>query len=456
MRTTRSSGLGYTKRYNCSTNPVATIEQIEVRSPRPHAARLLKTHSWIHPVVILSVMAAFLFLERHNIDWRTQSASLLGIALVLVFIIPAIQSAMVTMLGLTLPRRKEDDLRFAPDLRPLRRLHICVVSKGVNQEALRRTYEKIRPLIDERMRLDLVTDLPVDLPHIRVPADFTTKHARFKARALEYYRQLMNFSKDDWILHLDEETIVDEESLEACILFCKRSPHLLGQGIILYNNHGYWNNRLIAVADAVRTGDDMGRFFAQLAWVNRPIFGLHGSFLLVNGAIENEITWDLKGYLVEDYAFSLPYMNGGCTCGFVDGFAREQSPITLLDFLKQRRRWIVGIRSLSYASLWPAYWATLWQMGPLARVLAVVASATHYGPWWFVLPAAFATVVNLYQYLLGMLIQDLDLGAKHRTIVWHLFQVATLYLPAIVMETSGVAWAVFTRQKNLEFYVVKK
>ena len=63
----------------------------------------------------------------------------------------------------------------------------------------------------------------------------------------------------------------------------------------------------------------MGRFFAQFAWIHRPIFGVHGSFLLLNGAVENEITWDLDGYLVEDYAFSLRYMQRGYTCGLIDG-----------------------------------------------------------------------------------------------------------------------------------------
>jgi cellulose synthase/poly-beta-1,6-N-acetylglucosamine synthase-like glycosyltransferase len=306
------------------------------------------------------------------------------------------------------------------------------------------------------MRLDLVTDLPVDLPHIRVPEDFTTKHARFKARALEYYRLVMNLSEDDWVLHLDEETVLDEDSLEACIRFCKRSPHFMGQGIIIYNNYGFWKNRVITVADAVRTGDDMGRFFAQLAWFHRPIFGVHGSFLLVNGAVENEITWDLKGYLVEDYAFSLHYMQRGYSCGHIDGFAREQSPLTLLDFLKQRRRWIVGMRSLSYQSLWPAYWVTLWQMAPFGRALAATASLTRFGPWWFVLSSEFAFVTYLYLYLVGMLIQEVDRGNSFRTIAWHLMQVVVLFPFAIFLETAGVAWAIFTREKTLSFQVVKK
>jgi cellulose synthase/poly-beta-1,6-N-acetylglucosamine synthase-like glycosyltransferase len=230
----------------------------------------------------------------------------------------------------------------------------------------------------------------------------------------------------------------------------------MGQGIIFYNNHGYWSNRLIAVADSVRTGDDLGRFFAQFAWIHRPIFGVHGSFLLIRGDIENEITWDLDGYLLEDYAFSIQYMKGGYTCGHIDGYAREQSPMTLVDFLKQRRRWVVGIRSLSYHSLWPAYWATLWQMAPFARALAIAASVTHFGPWWFVLFSHFSYVTSLYLYVLGMVVQDVDRKTQSWLIAWHALQVAILYPVAIMLETTAVVWSFVTREKSLTFQVVKK
>jgi hypothetical protein len=423
---------------------------------RPHLARWLKTYTWIHPLFVLGTVAALFAAGHRNVDWRLGAPSPLGVVVILLMVFPALQSAISAIVGFSLPLRSGHDLRSAPDLRRLRRLHLCVVSKGVNTEALRRTYEHLRPLMDERMRLDVVTDLPVDLPHIRVPDEFSTGRARFKARALEYYRLVMNLSRDDWVLHLDEETVLDRDDLEACIRFCKRSPHLMGQGIIFYNNHGFWRHRLIAVADAVRTGDDMGRFFAQLAWIHRPIFGVHGSFLLVNGTIENEITWNLDGYLVEDYAFSLHYMQRGYTCGHIDGFAREQSPLTLVDFLKQRRRWVVGIRGLSYHSLWPAYWVTLWQMAPFARALSIAAATVRFGPWWFLLSSDFAFVTYLYLYLVGMLVQDVDRGSSAGTTAWHLVQVTLLFPLAMLLETAGVVWAIFTRRRTLEFQVVKK
>lgn len=434
------------------------LESLGPESPssRPHLARFLKTQTWIHPVIILGPLFLLLFFNGNPLDFRFQMPTLFGVAVLLLMVGPALQSAIAALIGLSLPLRARDSLHSAPDLRRLRRLYICVVSKGVNQDALRRTYHSLLPLLDERMQLDIVTDLPVDLPHIQVPDSFQPRHAKFKARALEYYRQLMDFSEADWVLHLDEETVVDRDGLEACIRFCIRSPHLMGQGIVFYNNHAFWSHRLIAVADAIRTGDDLGRFFAQFAWINKPIFGVHGSFLLVNGAIENEVTWDLPGYLVEDYAFSVKYMQLGYTCGHIDGYAREQSPLTLLDFLKQRRRWIVGIRSLSYESLWPAYWATLWQMAPFARVLAIAGTLTGFGPWWFVLSAKFSFCTYLYLYLLGMLVQDVDRKTPAPLMAWHLLQVVVFFPFAMMLETLGVAWAIVTPGKSLAFQVVRK
>lgn len=40
-----------------------------------------------------------------------------------------------------------------------------------------------------------------------------------KARALEWYRQTMKFTELDWILHLDEESVIDDESVRAVLNF---------------------------------------------------------------------------------------------------------------------------------------------------------------------------------------------------------------------------------------------
>ena len=78
----------------------------------------------------------------------------------------------------------------------------------------------------------------------------------------------------------------------------------LAQGIILYNGYNYWKNAIMAYADVIRILDDFGRYQFQWNYVRRPIFGMHGSFMLINGEVENKITWETDN-LTEDYWFAL-------------------------------------------------------------------------------------------------------------------------------------------------------
>lgn len=57
---------------------------------------------------------------------------------------------------------------------------------------------------------------------VRVPYEFQPQKAKHKARALEFFRRHVNFGEDDWILHLDEETMVDDHCVAACIDFIER------------------------------------------------------------------------------------------------------------------------------------------------------------------------------------------------------------------------------------------
>jgi hypothetical protein len=78
------------------------------------------------------------------------------------------------------------------------------------------------------IHLHVLTDEPNYFPEIScitVPRSFATKSAKYKARALEYFRVLMRFTQEDWILHLDEESTIDQGSLEACINFIE--PNLI-------------------------------------------------------------------------------------------------------------------------------------------------------------------------------------------------------------------------------------
>ena len=61
------------------------------------------------------------------------------------------------------------------------------------------------------------------------PATFKAQEARYKARSLEWFRTALQFRDDDWILHLDEESVIDKHTIGACIEFIERGEHDIGQ-----------------------------------------------------------------------------------------------------------------------------------------------------------------------------------------------------------------------------------
>lgn len=242
----------------------------------------------------------------------------------------------------------------------IRNFFIVLVTKGSNETAVRRGYNKLIGLekYHPAVKVVVLTDEPYvypDLQNIVCPKSYKSPlgKAKYKARALDYFRYHVSLGVYDWILHMDEESVTDGETLRNCLYFVRHTPHHFGQGIIMYNGEGYWDNWYFTVADGLRVGDDVARFHFANSVIGRPVFGVHGSFLLTNGEMENECTWDF-GSLAEDFEFSQDAWRRGFTCGRVHGIVREQSPTTVRDFLKQRRRWFMGIRDIVRSRFCPS------------------------------------------------------------------------------------------------------
>jgi hypothetical protein len=143
-----------------------------------------------------------------------------------------------------------------------------------------------------------------DVSIVGVPKIFSPKKAKYKARALEFFRIHSKLESTDWALHLDEETFVDAHALRTCLDLIERSGDVdFAQGYIFYNHHNYWKNWLLTFADVGRVRDDLGRYQWQASCLGKPLFGVHGSFILINGKVENAVGWDTDN-LVEDYWFS--------------------------------------------------------------------------------------------------------------------------------------------------------
>lgn len=99
----------------------------------------------------------------------------------------------------------------------------------------------------ENFQMEVVTDKPINLPkhhrirEIVVPQNYQTKSgAMFKSRALQYcLEENVNIlNNNDWIVHLDEETLLTENSVRGIINFVLDGKHPFGQGLITVSkNH---------------------------------------------------------------------------------------------------------------------------------------------------------------------------------------------------------------------------
>ncbi|KAH8745950.1 glycosyl transferase family group 2-domain-containing protein [Hyaloscypha sp. PMI_1271] len=282
--------------------------------------------------------------------------------------------------------------------------------------AVARSVGEMRHLqqLDSRVKFSIVTDFPheqlfcnIGVNVISTPPTFRPHKALYKARALEWFRIQAQLHEDDWVLHLDEETIVDEHTIEACIRFAETENSFdVGQGIILYNAYQFWSHKLITAADICRCRDDLGKFFLASSRLHVPVFGVHGSFLLVRGKVENEVGWDTDS-LVEDYRFSLQAWSQGYRLGWIPSVAREQSPMTLSDFFKQRRRWFTGMWSL------PGMLGKLscfqWCGSSFAAIF--IAIGRRWGaqvPYWAYIFMTICSSTENYSLAFACVFQDLD------------------------------------------------
>ncbi len=323
------------------------------------------------------------------------------------------------------------------------RLILRYVTRGENEEVLRasidaahRTMVAYAHAVGKAIApysIEVISERAISLPEppaearpegvvqvIVVPEGYTTPAgSRFKARALTYAQSLAAPQPEDWYLYLDEESAITPGMLAGVYRFIARAERasqarkparLIGQGAILYQG-GAWFFR---GADALRTADDLGRFRLQYA-LGAPLFGVHGSYILVRGDDDRRLSFDVgpRLSLTEDAAWALRAWARGYRFGWVDGYLCEQPPQRVYDFVGQRARWLTGIRNVISDSTVPwryrlclATFTVLWQVSFLPFLVAVAALFAHIAPFaWMRLPADFAWATFVLAYLQGAHVQ---------------------------------------------------
>jgi egghead protein (zeste-white 4 protein) len=381
------------------------------------------------------------------------------------------------MLGLILFNafREKVFLKGSPLLAPF--ICIRVVTKGDYPELVHGNVAKnIKTCIAAGMEnfwVEVVTDRAVNLPsnprsrEVVVPTSYQTKTgALFKARALQYcLEDDVNVLRDeDWIVHLDEETLLTENAVHGVLNFCMEGKHQFGQGLITYAN-GDIINWITTLADSFRVADDMGKLRFQFYYFHKPLFGWKGSYVVTQVSAERKVTFDhgRDGSIAEDCYFSMIAYRDGYSFNFIEGEMHEKSPFNFWDFLQQRKRWLQGIFLVVHSAEIPCKIKFLlsaslyaWASIPFTTsniVLASVMPLPRYPLFDF--SVAYVGAVNLYMYMFGA-VKSFSHRYRGRPFRLLLYTVgALLTVPFnICIENVAVLWGMFGRKH--QFYVVKK
>ncbi|KAF7590859.1 hypothetical protein BBP40_002273 [Aspergillus hancockii] len=364
-------------------------------------------------------------------------------------------------LGLCLPMRP-NKFTTRPKTRRLGTLYVCLVTKGTNVQTLvksarcwdtlsQRGHPSVRfhVLVDCNDSGDLYTLLPSYVTLDEVPDFVPVKRARFKARALEHFRQKYKFSKEDWILHLDEESEIDDRVMRTTLDFIERGTADFGMGSIYYTSANHWKNAFLSAAEVLRLTEDYGRFQLPVWAFRRPFLGwIHGSWILINGEVENKIGWDTDS-ICEDYWFGYN-MTQGFKFEWLHVLVREQPPCTFMDLWRQRRRWYTGILAFDWPIVRLALiFGVLGGLGTLIFPFIGLFGVKLAVPPWYRDLMIFNDAANLHVLLSSCFLQDFsvtDLSwismfyhAVMSTLLWpvvHLVHIMAL-LSTIVVPSKG-------------------
>lgn len=347
-----------------------------------------------------------------------------------------------------------------------KRLVIRYVTRGINVDALMTAIQSVFQVTESvgkshLVQVEVVSDRHIPVPEgvnlVVVPEDYETPNGSlFKARALYYLQTQHPLEDDEWAIYFDEESRLTDSSYKGILEFMKKHGEdkqaPIGQGAIIYTGGGWF----LRGADALRLGDDFGRYKLQYT-LGIPMFGIHGSYLLFRGDADRHLPFDVgkNNSIAEDTAWAMRAWQKGYRFGWVKGHILEQPTMDVKDFLKQRQRWLSGMKqvvkdskiSLKYKILLSGY-TYLWQY----TFVSLLLSSAYYvlrvpNPYPVTVMTDFSFTVYLMTYLIGNVVTG------YTTKKWSSILLTTLYPIYGLLETLGSLLA-FKPLK--EFYVVKK
>ena len=361
---------------------------------------------------------------------------------------------------------------------------ICfrVVTRGDFPELVKRNVDRNMGTVTsvglDNFIFEIVTDKEIEMDgnlrkHVRirqlvVPKSYETKSgALFKARALQYCLEDDNnlLGPNDWIVHLDEETLLTDNVVRGIINFVCKNKHEFGQGLITYANEEIVN-WITTLADTFRVSDDMGKLRFQFIMFHRPLFSWKGSYVVSKYVAEKDVSYDhgLDGSVAEDCFFSMIAYSKGYTFDFIEGEMWEKSPFSFWDFIQQRKRWLQGIFLVVHSNNIPINNKIFLAMSLYAWITIPFSTSNILLAYFCPLPSntytlfnvlvGFVGAVNIYMYIFGVV---KSFNPHRMGLLKFAFCVAAACCTIpfnIVIENIAVIWGIFG--KKHKFYVVQK
>lgn len=197
------------------------------------------------------------------------------------------------------------------------------------------------------------SDAPIRIDGLVLPEDYATENGTaLKARGLHYAveRRRAGWNQrpgKTFIVHYDEESVMVPAELRKLIAVLATTDKRILEGPIYYPLEYEGASVLCRSMEANRP---VGCFECREVMEHGVPLHLHGSNLVVEEALENEVGWDighLDGHalIAEDYVFGMKvFLEAGPEAfGWHGCVMLEQPPFSVRSAFKQRHRWVFGV-----------------------------------------------------------------------------------------------------------------
>jgi beta-1,4-mannosyltransferase len=346
------------------------------------------------------------------------------------------------------------------------RIIFQITTKGnisIVQESVNRVNEICKEIGYTKCEVWVVSDAREEFENCRtivVPKHFSC-NAIHKGRALQYAVEIRKTekknTKDVYIFHLDDESLITKQTLCSVLSFLEDSPTPISEGLIIYPVRSKESITITHLLDTLRPFC----CFECLDFMKRgnPAY-MHGSNLLARSDIEEKVGWQNGKTIAEDSLFAI---NARIKCGaeifgWHGGVVEEKSPLSLGDFAKQRQRWFYGlIQNLKFLSfkdkMSQSFRAIVWSLGFFSGLVSIVALVVPQSiPVYLRIAFFITTFLWLFSYQIGAFLNSKYLSLRKR--VWFHFLVLAFSFILGIVESATPLLALINRPKTFE--IVKK